>query len=99
MVKALASHHVCHKSILRQEILVDTNGRSSSILVSRDKCAKKLKSRSHHQESLKKFILPVFLLETNYVVVVVKELIEVLEFELSVFLRGKTDKVDPLCSR
>ena len=98
MVKALASHHVCHKSILRQEILVDTNGRSSSILVSRDTCAKKLKSRSHHLESLKKFILPVYLLETNYVVVV-KELIEVLEFELSVFLGGKTDKVDPLCSR
>ena len=45
---------------------------------------KKTQSRSQHLNSLEKHILPVSLLETHEVVV--KELPEIFEFELLVFL-------------
>ena len=67
-----------------QKFLVDANGRSSCILVSKKERTKKPKSRSQHLNSLEKLILSVNLLETKDVVV--NELPEIFEFELPVFL-------------
>ena len=94
MVTALASNHMCYNSILKQMILVDANGRSCCVLVTKNEGTKKLKSWSQHLNSLEKLIFPVYLLQT-YDVVVVKELPEIFEFELPVFLRGKTDPTRP----
>ena len=55
---------------------------------------KKPESRSQHLNSLEKLILPVYLLGTHDVVVV-KELPEIFEFELSVFCEEKTDSTRP----
>ena len=85
MITALASHHVCHNSVLRQKNFVNTNGRSSCVFVPRERRTKELESRSHHLERLKIFILPMNLLEAHYVVVL-KELLRVFEFELPVSL-------------
>ena len=66
---------------------MDANGRSSCILVTKNESTRKLASRSQLLNSLEKLILPVYLLETiNVVVVVVNELPENFELELSVFL-------------
>ena len=87
MVTALASNHMCHNSILRQKVLVNENGRSSCILITKNKSTKKLESRCQYLNSLEKLILPVYLLETDDVVV--NELPEIFELELFVFFAKK----------
>ena len=71
---------------------MDADSRSSRIFIIRKKSTKESKSRSQHLNSLKKLIVSMHLLETDVVVVVVvKELPDIFEFEFSVLLRGKTD--------
>ena len=72
---------------------MDTNGRSSCILVSRNECHQKLKSRGQYLNSLEKLILPMYLQETQYVVVVQK-LPETFVFELPVFCKEKPTQLD-----
>ena len=100
MVTTLESNHLCHNSILRQQFLVDANGRSSCILVTRiESTKKKLESRSQHLNSLEEFILPVYLLETDDVVDF-NELPEIVEFLAPCFSAKKQPtQRDPSCSK
>ena len=57
----------------------------------------KSESRGPHLNSLEEFILPVYLLETDNVVVL-NELPEIVEFELSFFCEEQTQR-DSKCSK
>ena len=89
---------MCYNSILKQKVLMDANGRSSCIRVAWYKRTKKSESRGPHLNDQEKFILPVYFLETDDIVVFDKSS-ELIVFRVPGDMWKKPTQQDLKCSR
>ena len=88
VITAVICNQMCHHSLFRQKVPMNTDSRSSRVFVIRNKGTEKPKSRSQYLNCLKKLVLSMHFLETNNVVGV-KEFLGIFEFELIVLLFGE----------
>ena len=72
VITSLTCDDMWNNSSIREEVLMDADGRSSCVQIIRFKCAKESELREQKLNSLEEFILPVNFLKANDIIILSK---------------------------